>query len=94
VEAVVVTKRRWGELSKRTRRLIVVGGVAETALKAAALVDLKRRPAEEIRGSKPLWATVVVVVNAFGLVPLSYFAFARRASSGQRVEVAVGEGAH
>jgi hypothetical protein len=47
---------RWSDLSERDRRLIVVGAVFEGALKIAALIDLKRRPAAEIRGRNgPRW---------------------------------------
>jgi hypothetical protein len=52
--------------------------VAEGILKAAALVDIKRRPASEIRGPKWVWAPVVTVVNSAGVVPISYFVFGRR----------------
>jgi hypothetical protein len=44
-------------------------------LLAAALADIYRRPAEEIRGDKRLWA-VVAFVNFVG--PVSYFLFGRR----------------
>jgi hypothetical protein len=70
--------RRWSDLSVRTRRLLIAVGVAETALKAAALADIKRRPASEIRGRKWIWATVVALVNSCGGAPLSYFIFGRR----------------
>lgn len=70
--------RKWSDLSQRTRRLIIVVGAAETALKAAALIDIKRRPASQIRGSKWIWAPVVAVVNSAGLVPLVYFRYGRR----------------
>ena len=70
--------RKWRDLSKRSRRLLVAAGVAETALKVAALIDLKRRPAGQVRGSKWLWAAVVTLVNSFGAAPLSYFVFGRR----------------
>lgn len=69
---------KWSQLSKGKRRLIIVAGVAETTLKIAALIDIKRRPADQIRGSKWIWTTVVVFVNSFGTAPLSYFAFGRR----------------
>jgi hypothetical protein len=36
--------RRWQNLGPGRRRLIVVAAVAETALNAAMLVDLRRRP--------------------------------------------------
>jgi hypothetical protein len=74
----VMAARRWSDLSPRSRRLITVAAVAEGGLKAAALADLKRRPAAEIRGSKWLWAVIVVLVNSVGLAPLSYFVFGRK----------------
>jgi hypothetical protein len=73
-----VARRQWSDLSKRTQRLIIIGAAAETALKAAALVDLKRRPASQVRGSKWIWAPAVTVINSFGLAPLAYFLFGRR----------------
>jgi hypothetical protein len=57
--------------------LIVTAG-AEGCLKVAALIDIKRRPASQIRGPKWVWAAVVTVVNSLGGVPLAYFAFGRR----------------
>ena len=64
---------QWSDLSPRSRRLIIAAG-----LKVAALIDIKRRPASQIRGPKWLWATVVVLVNSFGGAPVSYFLFGRR----------------
>jgi hypothetical protein len=73
--------RQWSELSERTRRLLAITAVAEGILKLAALVDLKRRPASQVRGPKWVWATVVTVVSSAGIVPISYFAFGRRPRS-------------
>lgn len=70
--------RKWSDLSPRTRRLIAVAAVAEGSLKVTALADLRRRPAAEIRGPKWVWAVIVVLVNSFGLAPLSYFALGRK----------------
>jgi hypothetical protein len=70
--------RKWSDLNERTRKLIIVTAVAESVLKAAALIDIKRRPANQIRGPKWLWAPVVAVVNSAGVVPISYFVFGRR----------------
>jgi hypothetical protein len=47
-------------------------------LKAAALVDLARRPAAEVMGSKVSWALFVTLVNSIGIAPLVYFVFGRR----------------
>jgi hypothetical protein len=56
----------------------VVAGAIEGSLKIAALIDLARRPASEIRGSKPRWAAALVLVNSVGAVPIAYFARGRR----------------
>ncbi len=69
--------RRWSDLSARSRRLIIAAAVAETGLKAAVLIDLRRRPASQVRGSRRMW-TAAMLVNSAGLIPLSYFAFGRR----------------
>jgi Phospholipase_D-nuclease N-terminal len=77
-EGVMADRRRWSDLSERTRALILAAAGAEACLKIAALIDIKRRPASQIRGSKWKWAMVVAVVNSFGLAPISYFLFGRR----------------
>jgi hypothetical protein len=77
-EDAVADRRQWSDLSLRARRLIIAGAAFEVPLKVAALIDLKRRPASQIRGPKWLWATVVVLVNSVGGAPISYFVFGRR----------------
>jgi hypothetical protein len=74
----MAARRQWRDLSGRTRRLLAITAVAEGILKLAALIDLKRRPASQIRGPKWVWATVVTVVSSAGVVPISYFLFGRR----------------
>ena len=69
--------RKWSDLSKRSRGLIIAAAVAEAGLKTAALIDIKRR-ASQIRGSKWIWTPAVIVINSFGAAPLAYFAFGRR----------------
>ena len=75
-------KKRWSELSPRARQLIVVGATLEATVKVAALIDLVRRPAEEIRGSKARWAAGIVFVNSLGVLPVIYFAWGRQPSAG------------
>jgi len=77
-EDAMAARRQWSDLSPRSRTLIIAAATAEAGLKAAALIDIKRRPASQIRGPKWLWATVVVLVNSFGAAPASYFLFGRR----------------
>jgi hypothetical protein len=67
--------KKWSEFSERQRALVLTAAAAELSLKIAALIDIKRRPAELIRGPKNLWRAAMAV-NLLG--PLSYFAFGRR----------------
>lgn len=76
-------RKRWEDLSPRTRGLIIVGASVEGALKVAALIDLARRPASEIRGSKAKWAAAIVLVNSGGVLPVYYLVRARRSSARQ-----------
>lgn len=73
-----MAKKKWDELSPGTRRLIIAAGVFEGVLKIAALVDLARRPASELRGSKVRWALAVTLINSVGAVPGAYFVYGRR----------------
>ena len=71
-------RRRWSDLDERTRKFLVVGGLVEGLLKAAALTDLARRPASQVRGRKWIWAVGLALVNSGGGAPLAYFRFGRR----------------
>jgi hypothetical protein len=73
-----MARRRWEDLDPRTRRLIVVAGAIDGVLRLAALIDLARRPATEVRGSKSKWAAAVTLINSLGAVPIAYFALGRR----------------
>jgi hypothetical protein len=70
-----MAKKQWSDLTTMQRRAIVVGGVLETVLTAAAMRDLKGRSAQEVRGPKAAWA-LAFAVQPFG--PIAYFAIARR----------------
>ncbi len=92
MDAEDVMARRWSDLSDRSRRLIIAAAIAEAILKTAVLIDIRRRPASQIRGSKPMWIVAAVLVNSAGVGPLSYFAFGRRQRA-EGVELATpGEG--
>lgn len=74
--------KRWSDLSPRSRRVMVALGAFEGALKIAALIDLRRRAGDEIRGRKKTWALAITFVNSVGAVPLAYFLFGRRKQGG------------
>lgn len=73
-------QKDWSELTPVQRVGIVVLGVIQVALMAAAQWDIHTRPEEEIRGNKWIW-TAVALVNFVG--PIAYFLFGR-SQPGQR----------
>ena len=68
-------KQRWSDLSPGRQRAIVGVGIVQVSLSVAALVDIRRRPAEQINGRKPLWVALAFT-NTVG--PLAYFVFGRK----------------
>lgn len=73
--------KKWTELSPGSRRLVVAAGAVDGTLRIAALSDLVRRPASEIRGPKWQWAAALGLVNSMGAVPIAYFLYGRRTVS-------------
>ncbi len=65
-------KKRWSELDPRVRKAILFASAVETGLKTAALIDLARRSAHDVRGSKVGWAVAITLVNSGGAVPIAY----------------------
>jgi hypothetical protein len=74
----MTASKQWSDLSERNRRLLIAAAVADGTLRIAALIDIKRRPASQIRGRKWIWATAVAIVSSSGILPISYFVFGRR----------------
>ena len=71
-----MTRRRsWSELSATQRALVIAAGVVQLSLLLAALTDLRRRPADQVNGSKRRWVALSFV-NFVG--PISYFVFGRK----------------
>ena len=75
----MAAKKKWSDRSRRSRMLIAVTGVTEVVLLVATLIDLKRRPAEQINGPKRMW-------TAAG--PIAYFSFGRRKHGGRLAQEA------
>jgi hypothetical protein len=70
--------KKWSDLSKGQRTVIKILALCELTLKIAMLVDIRRRPASQIRGPKRAWQAAAAI-NTIG--PVSYFAFGRRRTS-------------
>ncbi|MBM7516821.1 hypothetical protein [Nocardioides nitrophenolicus] len=75
-----MAKKRWQDLSPRTRTIILVGSALDGALKTAALTDLRRRDDSEVNGSKRKWALALTFVNSAGVLPAVYFVRGRRSA--------------
>ena len=74
----MAASKQWSDLSESNRRLLLAAAAVDVSLRIAALIDIKRRPADQIRGKKWAWATAVAVVNSAGILPISYFIFGRQ----------------
>jgi hypothetical protein len=70
-----VAKKTWADMSPTQKRVIGVAGAVEAVLTLAALRDLGRRPAADVRGPKAAWR-LAVFVQPVG--PIAYFAVGRR----------------
>jgi drug/metabolite transporter (DMT)-like permease len=68
-------KRSWKDLSNIQRIRVVLLGIVQFALLAAALWDLRHRPDDQINGSKRAWMGIIFI-NYFG--PIAYFLFGRK----------------
>ena len=73
-------KEQWEQLSPVERGGFVTVTAIDVALRVWALVDLARRPAEQIHGRKGLWATGLAVVNSAGMLPAAYLLWGRKAA--------------
>ncbi len=71
----IPSRKHWHELSGAQQAGIVVMTIVQLSLLAAALLDLRRRPAEEINGTKRMW-TAAAFINVIG--PISYFVWGRK----------------
>ena len=71
----MASKRRWSDLTPTQQGLILASAAVELALTATAIIDLARRPADQIRGPKPLWLLGCIVQP---LGPIAYLALGRR----------------
>jgi|GEM_PF-182892 len=74
----MAAKKKWSELGKGSRGLIVAAGVVEAVRLVATLIDNRRRPADRIKGSKRMWPALAFV-NIAG--PIAYITVGRRTAT-------------
>jgi hypothetical protein len=68
-------KKQWSEMSPTQKGLIVAGGTVELVLTTWAAIDLIKRPGEQVRGPKLLWAPALIVQP---VGPIAYLVIGRR----------------
>jgi flagellar biosynthesis/type III secretory pathway M-ring protein FliF/YscJ len=73
--SLLTSKKRWEDLTSRQQMAIVVMGVVQVGLLAAALLDIHQRSESELTASKRTW-TMISFINYFG--PIAYFLFGRK----------------
>ncbi|GGD25745.1 PLD nuclease N-terminal domain-containing protein [Nocardioides daphniae] len=69
------SRRKWNDLSSGQQTAVLVAGSVEMALTATALVELARRPGDQVRGRK-LWWALACFVQPFG--PVAFLVWGRR----------------
>ena len=68
-------KKHWKDLTKGQRVRVISLGAVQMALQTAAIRDISKRPAYQIKGPKAAWIAGTFI-NFFG--PITYFVFGRR----------------
>lgn len=66
---------KWSELPTSRKVGIMLMTIAQFTLLAFALADIRKRPAEQINGSKKVW-TAIAFINWIG--PIAYFLKGRK----------------
>jgi hypothetical protein len=74
-----MAKKKWSDLTSGQRKAMIALGTVEVALASAAYIDLMRRPADQVNGSKGKWAAIIAI-NLVG--PIAYFTRGRTAPVG------------
>lgn len=72
-----MSHKKWQDQSPARRGLLLTVGLLDAGLRAWALVDLVKRPQEEVKGNKAAWALALALVNSVGIVPATYLGWAR-----------------
>ncbi|MBK7819506.1 MAG: hypothetical protein IPJ61_00130 [Tessaracoccus sp.] len=71
-------KKRFQDLPPAARTLLLLLGVADAVLRAYALLDIAKRPQEQVEGPKELWVPALSFVNSAGVLPLAYLKWGRK----------------
>jgi hypothetical protein len=70
-----MAKKSWGDMTPTQKKIVVVTAIAEVAVTAWCVQDLRRRTPEQVRGPKLLWGPALSV-QPFG--PIAYVVWGRK----------------
>jgi hypothetical protein len=70
-----MAKKSWSEMTPTQKKLVVATAVAEVAVTAWCVRDLKNRPDSLVRGPKLLWGPAMSI-QPFG--PIAYLVWGRK----------------
>ena len=73
-------RRQWKDFSPAAKAGAILAGIIQISLLVSALADIRRRPADQVRGPKWAWA-MASFINFVG--PISYFLFGRKPAAQQ-----------
>lgn len=76
-----MARKRWSDLSPKTKGLVIGAAAVDAALRTWALRDLAGRSKDEVNGSKTLWSAGMGLVNSVGILPLIYLVKGRKTRS-------------
>ncbi|GAA3691496.1 hypothetical protein GCM10023081_31190 [Arthrobacter ginkgonis] len=68
-------RKHWKDLTKAQQARVLSLGALQIALQTAAIKDITKRPAYQIKGPKAAWIAGTFI-NFIG--PIAYFVFGRR----------------
>ncbi len=86
---IMAPNKKWSDLAAREKAPLVLRGIIQLALLAAALTDIYGRPAEEIRRRKWVWSAVAFM-NFMGIGPIAYFLFGQKRTFQEGARVKLG----
>jgi hypothetical protein len=83
VDAPRAATRPWTDWTGGQKAMAVFRAAIQMAITGWALWDIRRRPADQIKGRKALWAAVAFMSGGYGFLvipvgPIAYFLFGRK----------------
>ncbi|WKG04590.1 hypothetical protein [Mycolicibacterium sp. HK-90] len=73
-----MAKKRWNDLSPKSKTTIIAVTAVDAGLRAWALRDLAGREAGQVNGPKWLWGSALGLLTTSGVLPVVYLVAGRK----------------